>query len=174
MSDSPVDAYIGLGSNLENPRDQVTRALEELAAIPHTTLDAASSLYRSAPVGPQGQPDYINAVARLKTRLSPLQLLDALQAIEEAHGRLRRERWGARTLDLDLLLYGEQTIQDQRLTVPHPEMHRRAFVLAPLVEIAADLLVPGRGGASDLLAGCDDRAVEPAQQPSEGPAPGSG
>ena len=159
MSEAAVTAYIGLGSNLENPRDQVTRALEELAAIPETTLIDASSLYRSAPIGPEGQPDYINAVARLKTRLSPLQLLDALQTIEDAHGRVREERWGARTLDLDLLLYGEQHIQHERLTVPHPEMHRRAFVLVPLAEIAPELEIPAKGGVMSLLERCEEMDI---------------
>jgi len=159
LSEAAVTAYIGLGSNLENPRDQVTRALEELAAIPETTLIDASSLYRSAPIGPEGQPDYINAVARLKTRLSPLQLLDALQTIEDAHGRVREERWGARTLDLDLLLYGEQHIQHERLTVPHPEMHRRAFVLVPLAEIAPELEIPAKGGVMSLLERCEEMDI---------------
>ncbi len=156
MSEPAVTAFIGLGSNLENPREQVTRALEELAAIPQSRLDAVSSLYRSAAIGPEGQPDYINAVARLNTGLSPLQLLDALQTIEDAHGRLREERWGARTLDLDLLLYGGQQIESERLIVPHPEMHRRAFVLTPMAEIAPELAIPGQGEVMALLERCGD------------------
>lgn len=174
MSEPAVTAFIGLGSNLENPREQVSRALKELAAIPQTTLEKRSSLYRSEPIGPAGQPDYINAVARISTQLQPLQLLDALQAIEDAHGRKRELRWGARTLDLDLLLYGEQTIQHPRLTVPHPEMHRRAFVLAPLAAIDPDLKIPGRGSISDLLLVCEGPVVEPVQEPGVCPAPGSG
>lgn len=156
MSEAAVAAYIGLGSNLENPRQQVSQALDELTAIPETILDAASSLYRSRALGPEGQPDYINAVARIKTLLAPLALLDALQAIENAHGRVREVRWGARTLDLDLLLYGNQEIRHKRLTIPHPEMHRRAFVLTPLHEIAPDLAIPGRGGVSSLREACTD------------------
>jgi len=156
LSEATVTAYIGLGSNLENPQQQVRRALDELIAIPETILHAASSLYRSRAIGPEGQPDYINAVARIETLLYPLGLLDALQAIEHAHGRVRKEHWGARTLDLDLLLYGDQQIRHERLTVPHPEMHRRAFVLAPLNEIAPELTVPGRGSVSSLSETCED------------------
>lgn len=156
MNAAAVTAYIGLGSNLENPRQQVRQALDELAALSQTTLDAASSLYKSRAFGPKGQPDYINAVARIKTHLSPLDLLDTLQAIENAHGRVRKVRWGARTLDLDLLLYGGQEIRHERLTVPHPEMHRRAFVLSPLHEIAPDLAIPGRGEISSLRETCEN------------------
>ena len=129
-------AYIGLGSNLESPIEQVRTAVDELATLPLTRLVAASSLYASRPVGPQNQPDFINAVAALETRLSPLALLDQLQALEQRHRRRRQRHWGPRTLDLDLLLYAHDDIQTPRLNVPHPQMTARAFVLAPLAEIA--------------------------------------
>ncbi len=140
-----VTAYIGLGSNLEDPVQQVQRALVELAAIPATRLLRQSSLYRSPPLGPPDQPDYINAVAELSTTLQPLELLDELQHIENAHGRVRGIRWGARTLDLDLLLYGDRRIDESRLILPHPGLALRAFVLVPLLEIAPALDVPGVG-----------------------------
>jgi 2-amino-4-hydroxy-6-hydroxymethyldihydropteridine diphosphokinase len=127
-----VTAYIGLGSNLQQPIQQVKQALLHLAELPQTHLLNASPLYRSAPLGPADQPDYINAVAALATRLSPLALLDALQTIERQQGRVREgERWGPRTLDLDLLLYAEQKIQNDRLRVPHPGLGERNFVLYP-------------------------------------------
>lgn len=133
-------AYIGLGSNLEAPIEQVRAALKELATLPLSGVVAASSLYASRPVGPQDQPDFINAVAALETRLSPLALLDQLQALEQQHRRRRRQRhWGPRTLDLDLLLYANDAIDTPRLRVPHPQMTARAFVLLPLAEIAPSL-----------------------------------
>jgi len=139
---SGVCAYIGLGSNLDTPIAQVERALAALAMLPESRLVVASSLYRSDPLGPAGQPDYINAVAELHTRLAPLDLLDALQAQELAQRRVRLEHWGPRTLDLDLLLYGAMRIDLPRLQVPHPQMLRRNFVLLPLVEIAPGLQLP--------------------------------
>jgi len=148
--------YVGLGSNLQEPREQVRRALQELAQLPCTRLDRHSSLYRSNPLGPQDQPDYVNAVACLATELAPLPLLDALQAIEQAHGRVRDRHWGARTLDLDILLYGDRVIDLPRLQVPHPQMHRRSFVLKPLLEIAPGLAVPGRGPVAELAQAVDD------------------
>jgi 2-amino-4-hydroxy-6-hydroxymethyldihydropteridine diphosphokinase len=152
--------YIGLGSNLEGPRGQVERALEELAGLPQSRLLRHSRLYRSAPLGPEGQPDYINAVAALETALSPLDLLDELQRIETLHGRVRGERWGARTLDLDLLLFGEERIELPRLKVPHPEMANRAFVLIPLAEIApAGLVIPGLGSLDRLLPGVSNASL---------------
>lgn len=145
-------AFIGIGSNLDGPAAQVRRALEELAALPDTRLERASALYRTPPLGPPAQPDYINAVARLVTGLAPHPLLDALQAIEQAHGRVRGERWGPRTLDLDLLVYDAVRIADDRLTVPHPGIGERSFVLTPLAEIAPDWDVPGLGPAAAALA----------------------
>lgn len=145
--------YIGLGSNLDAPRHQVESAIEELRRMPASDWQGVSPLYRSQPVGPQDQPDYINAVAQLDTRLPPLALLDLLQGIEQAHHRRRdAERWGARTLDLDLLLYGEDIIDSARLTVPHPQMVNRAFVLKPLHDLAPSLVIPGLGAVSELLA----------------------
>jgi len=137
-----VRCFIGLGSNLNNPTDQLLLALEELRNIPETTQVSCSSLYRSEPMGPQDQPDYINAVAMLETLLPPLALLDQLQALEQAHQRKRLVHWGPRTLDLDLLLYGNEQISCQRLTVPHPGLTERNFVLWPLAEIAPDLKFP--------------------------------
>ncbi|MET0120893.1 MAG: 2-amino-4-hydroxy-6-hydroxymethyldihydropteridine diphosphokinase [Candidatus Thiodiazotropha sp. 6PLUC9] len=146
-----VVAYIGLGSNLDLPRRQVERALAELARLDGAHLDGHSSLYRSQPVGPQDQPDFINAVARLSTTLEAEILLDALQALEQSHHRIRGERWGPRSLDLDLLLYGDQIIKTHRLKVPHPEIARRSFVLLPLKEIAPeDLYIPGVGTLQDI------------------------
>ncbi len=155
-----VTAYIGLGSNLDDPVGQVSDAFVELAAIADTELTARSPLYRSDPIGPPGQPDYINAVARLSTALAAEALLDALQAIEQAHRRQRDVHWGPRTLDLDLLLYGELEIDSARLQVPHPHLAVRAFVLYPLADIASDLSVPGHGALSTLLAACPAVGLE--------------
>jgi 2-amino-4-hydroxy-6-hydroxymethyldihydropteridine diphosphokinase len=148
-----VVAYIGLGSNLENPTHQVETALQTLALLKQSVLLAHSSLYRTRPIGPQNQPDFINAVAALSTTLDAEELLTQLQSIEQAHRRIRGgERWGPRTLDLDLLLYGEMCIDMPHLRVPHPEMANRAFVLLPLSEIApADIEIPQLGKVRDLL-----------------------
>lgn len=135
-------AWIGLGSNLDQPRQQILTALEDLAALPLTTIRACSSLYSSRPVGPQDQPDFINAVAVVSTRLSPLALLDQLQALEQRHRRVRERHWGPRTLDLDLLLYDDQVLNLPRLVVPHPWLGERAFVVHPMLEIAPDLCLP--------------------------------
>jgi 2-amino-4-hydroxy-6-hydroxymethyldihydropteridine diphosphokinase len=137
-------AYIGLGSNLDNPVEQVTQALSELDRLSLSRLVDASSFYRSKPVGPQDQPDFVNAVAALETRLSPLALLDQLQALEQRHRRRREHRWGPRTLDLDILLFNHTRIEHTRLYVPHPEMRTRAFVLRPLIEIAPHLTLDGQ------------------------------
>ncbi|WP_129138246.1 2-amino-4-hydroxy-6-hydroxymethyldihydropteridine diphosphokinase [Modicisalibacter coralii] len=136
-------AYVGLGSNLEGPRDQVTRALSELDRLPTTRLVSASPLYASTPMGPADQPDFINAVAKLITRLSPLALLDQLQALEQRHRRRRQRHWGPRTLDLDLLLYAQRRQTSPRLTLPHPGIGERNFVLVPLADIAPDLKLDG-------------------------------
>lgn len=138
-------AFIGLGSNLEKPIQQVKTAIAELSDHQQINLAGQSKLYRSKPVGPQDQPDFINAVVKVSTQLQPLELLDALQAIENLHGRTRESHWGARTLDLDLLLYNDQEISHPRLTVPHPEMIYRAFVLVPLAEIEQNISIPGYG-----------------------------
>lgn len=155
-----VYAFIGLGSNLQEPRRQVRTALEELAALPYSRLAARSSLYRSDPMGPADQPDYINAVARLETMLTPQALLDAMLGIERKHGRIRgATRWGPRTLDLDLLAYGDRVISEPRLTVPHVGIAERPFVLLPMAEIAPDYHVPGRGRVGDLAAACPSAGI---------------
>ena len=154
-----VTAAIGLGSNLGDPLQQLNRAVQALSALRASELLAVSSFYGNPPMGPQDQPDYVNAAALLRTALAPLELLDALQAIEAAQGRERGRRWGERTLDLDLLLYGEQRIAHPRLSVPHPGMHERAFVLYPLAEIAGGRPVPGLGSVAELAARCDDGAL---------------
>ena len=140
----PVDAFVGLGSNLGDSRAEVERAVEEIAALPGTELVARSSLYRSAPLEAGGD-DYVNAVVRVRTVLAPEALLSALQAIEQAHGRERPFANAPRTLDLDLLLHGDAVIASETLTLPHPRLHERAFVLAPLAEIVPGLVVPGHG-----------------------------
>lgn len=147
----PVEAYVGIGSNLNDPIGQVRRALHELDEIADTRRLACSSLYRSLPMGPKDQPDYVNAAAALSTRLSPGELLVALLRIEQAHGRTRTgPRWGPRSLDLDLLLYGDQSIAEPGLTVPHPGLATRSFVLFPLLEIAPELEVPGAAPLVEL------------------------
>jgi len=144
-------AFVALGSNLDSPREQVLRAMDELDALPGTRVLRRSSLYRTAPVGNPDQPDFINAVVQIETQSSPEELLHALLGIERRHGRVRDELNAPRTLDLDLLLYEERTIDSPGLQVPHPRMHERAFVLQPLAEIAPDALVPGRGPVRSLL-----------------------
>jgi 2-amino-4-hydroxy-6-hydroxymethyldihydropteridine diphosphokinase len=153
-------AYVGLGANIGEPRQQLSAALGELHGLPDTRMTANSSLYRSAPLGYTDQPEFLNAVAQLDTRLSAEALLERLQEIEQRHGRERPFAGAPRTLDLDLLLYGEQTIASPRLAVPHPRMHQRAFVLKPLAEIAPEALIPGRGTAAALLAGCEDQIAQ--------------
>lgn len=154
MSQQAEVAYIGLGSNLDDPMQQVQTAFDELAILPAIRMVAKSGLYRSPPVGPADQPDYINAVACIQTTLSAEPLLDALQGLEQAHHRRRIRHWGPRTLDLDLLLLGDQVIQSERLVVPHPQLTKRRFVLQPLMEIAPDLVIVGLGPVSVLLAQC--------------------
>jgi 2-amino-4-hydroxy-6-hydroxymethyldihydropteridine diphosphokinase len=144
-------AYVGIGSNLERPREQVLQAFDELDRIPATRLVRKSSLYRTAPVGHADQPDFINAVAELDSALSPREMLEHLKRIEAGHGRARSFPNAPRTLDLDLLLFDERTIGDADLVVPHPRMHERAFVLKPLAEIAPGAAIPGKGTVKDLL-----------------------
>ncbi len=151
--------YVGIGSNLSNPLWQVSTAIEKLQQLPHCHWLYASSLYRSAPVGPPGQDDYINAVACFKTSLEPEALLDALQHIENTHQRIRKVRWGARTLDVDILLFGEQKIATPRLSVPHPYMCERNFVLIPLAEIAPQVSI-NETSISDLIHNCPQGALE--------------
>ena len=159
---STVTAYVGLGSNLDNPAAQIAAAIDMLAALPNATLRAVSSFYRNPPMGPQDQPDYVNAVVALDTRLTPRALLDAMQAIERAQGRDRSGlRWGARTIDLDLLVYGDTVLDEDHLQVPHPGIAERAFVLVPLAEIAPQISIPGHGLLSTLLAAVDRVSVVP-------------
>lgn len=154
-------AFIGLGSNLDDPPAQLARAQDELDSIPGTRLLRRSSLYRSAPWGVVEQPVFVNAVVEIETRLSPRALLHALLSIEQAHGRDRAvERWGPRTLDLDLLAYADLRIDEPGLVVPHPRLAQRAFVLMPLAEIAADFVVAGAGRVRELLARVDQAGCE--------------
>ena len=150
---------MGLGSNLEDPVRQVLSALEALGRLPHTRVNARSSLYRSAPVGRLDQPDFINAVAELETGLSARALLEGLLAVEAGHGRTRSTPNAPRTLDLDLLLVGDEIISEPGLEVPHPRMHERAFVLLPLSEIDPDVRVPGRGRVAVLLQSIGNQQV---------------
>ncbi len=147
-------AYIGLGSNLADPLEQVKTAISNLQLLPDTQLLRWSSLYASPPMGPQDQPDYINAVAAIETALTADQLLNALQDIEHQQGRIRNRHWGERTIDLDVLLYGQNEIDELRLQVPHPGIALRAFVLYPLAEIAPDLNIPNTGKIKHLLQHC--------------------
>lgn len=156
-----IDAYIGLGSNLDNPIRQVKTALEALGHLDSSEFQSASPLYRSAPVGPAGQPDYINAVAHIRTKLSPLSLLDELQAIEQSHQRVRSVHWGPRTLDLDILLYGQNSVNSERLTIPHTHMLDRNFVLIPLFDINPDLVLPDGTKLSKIIAKIDKEGLDP-------------
>jgi len=155
-----VIAYVGLGANIGEPGRNLQAALDELGNLPHTRLTSSSGFYRSAPLGNTEQPDFLNAVAELRTGMSSETLLDGLLEIELRHGRKRTFKNAPRTLDLDLLLYGQESIVSDRLTVPHPRMHERAFVLKPLAEISPDILIPGKGKVRDLLAGCAGQIAE--------------
>ncbi|WP_386696866.1 2-amino-4-hydroxy-6-hydroxymethyldihydropteridine diphosphokinase [Lonepinella sp. MS14436] len=135
-------AYIALGSNLNQPVEQLNSAVEAIINLPTTQVLAVSSFYRSKPLGPQDQPDYVNAVTKIETELAPLTLLDALQQIEHEQGRIRLRHWGERTLDLDILLYDQLVIHSERLTIPHYDMHNREFVIIPLYEISPELTLP--------------------------------
>jgi len=147
-------AFIGLGSNLENPKSQVKRAIQALDDLPGSGVQAVSSLYLSAPMGPQDQSDYVNAVVQLTTGLLPEDLLDQLQRLEQRHGRTSGRHWGPRTLDLDVLLYADDVIATDRLQIPHPGLALRNFVLYPLAEIDECITVPGLGSVSSLLEHC--------------------
>lgn len=156
-----VAAYVGLGGNLGDVAETLRRAAEALAKLPETRLSRASRIYRNPPLGPPDQPDYRNAVVKLTTELDAEALLDALQAIETEFGRVREgDRWGPRTLDLDLLLYGETVCATERLTLPHPGLRERAFVLYPLAEIDSDLVLPGNERLTDLLAQVSGEGLE--------------
>jgi 2-amino-4-hydroxy-6-hydroxymethyldihydropteridine diphosphokinase len=153
----PVKAVVALGSNMEDPESQVRRGFADLASLPDTWVTARSALHRTAPVGYAAQPDFTNACALIETRLAPRALLDGLLAIERAHGRVRDIPNGPRTLDLDIILYGGTTVDEPGLKIPHPRAYERAFVLAPLVEVWPDAVIPGRGRAADLVARLDSR-----------------
>jgi len=153
-------AFVGIGSNLEEPTQQVTRAFAELDGLPHSRVVARSSLYRSAPLGHTEQPDFVNAVAQLETGMPAERLLDELQALESRHGRQRSFANAPRTLDLDLLLFEKLQVKTERLTLPHPRMHERAFVLEPLLEIAPRASIPGIGTARDALDKLAGQAVQ--------------
>lgn len=153
-------AYIGLGSNIGDAAARLSAALADMSRMPDTLLGARSSFYRSAPLEYVAQPDFVNAVVRIETSLTPAALLDALLSIELAHGRTRTFPGAPRTIDLDLLLYGSQCIATERLTVPHPRMHQRAFVLQPLLEIDPEALIPGLGPARGWLSGASGQRVE--------------
>lgn len=155
-----VRAVIGLGANLGDPAAQLRTAIAAIGRIADTRVLAVSSFYRTAPVGFLAQPEFVNAAVTVETTLAPRALLDALQAIEAAAGRERRFKDAPRTLDLDLLLYGDRVADEPGLTIPHPRLHERAFALAPLVEIAPDAEVPGHGRAADLLARCAAQKIE--------------
>jgi len=155
----PVLAGIGLGANLGDARASLVAAIDALRNLPDSTLRAVSSIYRSAPIDSSG-PDYLNAVVLLNTVLAPPTLLAELQRIELEHGRERPYRNAPRTLDLDLLFHGDQRIDTPALTVPHPRLHERAFVLHPLAEIAPELVIPGLGAVAGLLAGVADQRID--------------
>jgi 2-amino-4-hydroxy-6-hydroxymethyldihydropteridine diphosphokinase len=160
--------YIGLGSNLDDPPRQIRRAVQALRQLPRTHYLGDSGLFLSRPMPMPGkqqreherQPDYCNAVARLRTALEPLELLDHLQRIEYEQGRVRGERWGARCIDLDILLYADQCIEHERLQVPHPGLHLREFVLYPLQRLDPTLQIPGRGMLQELLRQCAPNGIE--------------
>ena len=144
-------AYIGLGSNMKSPKRQIESAIKSIEEMATIQVLKVSSLYKSKPIGPQNQDDYINAVAKIGTDLMPYELLECMQSIENKQGRIRKERWGPRTLDLDILMFGDEIIKDDKLTIPHLDIENRSFVLAPLAEIDFDCLIPGKGIARDLL-----------------------
>jgi 2-amino-4-hydroxy-6-hydroxymethyldihydropteridine diphosphokinase len=156
---SVVTAYVALGSNLDDPVRQLRNGLESLGKLPDTRIVRVSSFYRSAPVGYADQPDFVNAVAVIETGLAPRALLDALLAIERRHGRVREFPNAPRTLDLDIVAYGDRIVDEPGLAIPHPRMHERAFVMVPLAEIAPDAAIPGRGTVSVLAARVDGGSV---------------
>ena len=155
-----ITAYIAVGSNLADPVSQANLAIETLKSLPQSKFIATSKLYSSTPMGPQNQPDYINAVVAIETELTPIELLNCTQAIEQEQGRVRKdERWGPRTLDLDIILYGNEVIDSERLTVPHYGMKEREFVLYPLAEIAPSLQLPDGTELSELLRVVDQNGL---------------
>ncbi len=156
---APTPAFVGVGSNLDSPEKQVESAIDSLARIPGCDLVARSSLYESAPFGPVDQPDFVNAVAGLVTTLDALSLFRCLQQIESSQGRIRGEHWGPRVIDLDLLVFGGTIVDLDELTVPHPGIAERNFVLLPLLEIAHDLVIPGLGKVVDIAVSHDEPRI---------------
>ncbi|MGX5175021.1 2-amino-4-hydroxy-6-hydroxymethyldihydropteridine diphosphokinase [Aliikangiella sp. IMCC44653] len=154
-------AYIGLGANLNHPKKQLQQALIAIQAIPKTRLIKTSSFFQSDPMGPQNQPDFVNAVALIETQLTPLDLLDSLQSIEQTQGRVRKkDRWGPRTLDLDILIFEQLDINTERLTVPHYGLYERPFVLIPLHEIEPLLILPNQQSLSDRVNQIDKQGLQ--------------
>ena len=146
--------FIGLGSNLGKPCEQIEMAVEDIQSILNADLIAYSALYKSSPIGPQDQPDYINAVVELNLKFEPHLLLNRLQSIEQQYGRIHKRYWGERTLDLDLLLYGKLILNDGYLTIPHPEIAIRPFVIYPLADLNPQLEIPGVGNVEKLIKQC--------------------
>ena len=155
-----MQIYLGFGSNLDTPIEQLRAARFAISSVNGISEVAFSSLYRSPPMGSQNQPDYVNAVMAIETNLSPLELLATTQRIENEHGRIRTERWGARTLDIDILLFGDEILDLPNLVVPHYGISERAFVLYPLFEIAPDLVIPKYGKLTELVACCPLNGLE--------------
>jgi 2-amino-4-hydroxy-6-hydroxymethyldihydropteridine diphosphokinase len=161
---STTTAYIGLGSNLQNPPEQIRMAVQAISKIPQSRVVKDSGLYLSKPMvppsGPVKQPDYYNAVVKIETGLGPYELLDHLQQIEHAQQRERGQHWGPRTIDLDILMFDNLQTKDERLTLPHPGLHQREFVLYPLRNIDPALEIPGHGMLSDLITRCPDKGLQ--------------
>ena len=155
-----IDCFVGIGSNLNEPLTQVSQAIDSLSQLAHCSLLKHSPWYRSSPIGPGDQEDYINGVAHLQTSLSAAALLEALQVIEAQHLRVRHQRWGPRTLDLDILLFGQQVIDPPNLTVPHKQIFKRNFVLQPLADIAPGLLFPDGSSIVSRLHSCPANALK--------------
>jgi 2-amino-4-hydroxy-6-hydroxymethyldihydropteridine diphosphokinase len=160
-----AEAFIALGSNLGNREDEIIRAIREVNALPRTRVTGISRFYSNPPMGPQDQPDYLNGAVRIETELDPLSLLDALQGIEKSHGRVKTRRWGERCIDLDIALYGEESISSERLTVPHLGIEARDFVLRPLMDIDPSLTLPTGEKISELLSKLDQSSLTEAPFP---------
>ncbi|MBO1924465.1 2-amino-4-hydroxy-6-hydroxymethyldihydropteridine diphosphokinase [Thiomicrorhabdus sp. 6S3-12] len=148
--------YLGLGANLDQPAEQIRAALRSLDGLPQSRLVKSSALYTSSPLGPQDQPDYVNAVCLLETQLAPDELLHQLQRLEIEQGRVKKRHWGERTIDLDILLYDDLQLQSEHLQIPHSQMHLRDFVLVPLAEIAPGVVIPGLGKVEELISDLQD------------------
>lgn len=156
-----ANVYIGLGSNLENPLSQLQIAVEQLESLPETALVGCSQFYGSKPLGPDDQPDFVNAVCQIETQLSPHVLLSVLQQIEIEQGRIKKRHWGERLIDLDILLYADEIIKTTDLTIPHAEIALRDFVLMPLAEISPDLVIPGLGSVETLISDLETSYLKP-------------